>query len=278
MLGRCLVSVRRAEEGLEFLSEPDAEADVRAQLADYLALDVDLGPIYESIGTDEYVGAAISRYRGMRVLRQDPWETLASFICSANSNMPRIRSNIESIASACGDRIGNGEGARNAFPTPGQLASLGAAALRRLGLGYRADYLHRAAVAVAEGSIAPEELRGQAYDEALSRLLTVPGVGDKVANCVLLFSMDKPAAFPVDVWIQRTLEEMYPAQIRAERRRLTRRTGPDRLRAGRRGDGAILSPQRLRRWGQERFGPWAGWANHYLFHERRNRQRDLRSP
>ena len=106
----------------------------------------------------------------------------------------------------------------------------------------------------------------------LEALLGVPGVGDKVANCVMLFSMDKPDAFPVDVWIHRALEETYPEQIRAFRRRLMRRRGPGRPRPGRRADGAIISRERLREWGRAHFGDHAGWANHYLFHDRRTRR------
>ncbi len=271
VLGSSVVSLRMAPGGLEFLSEPVPEPQVLPILADYLALDEDLEAIYESIGTDEVVSASIARYRGMRVLRQDPWECLASFICSSNSNLPRIQSNIEAIARLCGDPIGARGHSRHAFPSPEQLASAGPAPLRRLKLGYRAEYLHQAAVAVAEGRVSPWALRETAYEEALDRLLDVPGVGDKVANCALLFSMDKPGAFPVDVWVHRALEEIYPLEIRAFRRRLMRRAGPGRPRPGRRRDGAIIARDRLRQWGQERFGRYAGWANHYLFHDRRNR-------
>ena len=271
VLGSSIVSLRMTTGGLEFLSRPEPEPQVRPLLANYLALDADLEPIYRSIGTDEMVGASIGRFRGMRVLRQDPWECLASFICSSNSNLPRIRSNIEATATLCGDPIEAHGPARHAFPSPEQLASAGPARLRGLKLGYRAEYLHQAAVAVAEGRVSPWALREAAYEEALDQLLNVPGVGDKVANCVLLFSMDKPGAFPVDVWIHRALEEIYPLEIRAFRRRLMRRAGPSRPRPGRRRDGAIIARDRLRQWGQERFGHYAGWANHYLFHDRRNR-------
>ena len=271
VLGPCLVSLRMTTGGLEFLSAPEPEAQVRPLLVDYLALDADLEAIYRSIRADEMVGASVGRYRGMRVLRQGPWECLASFICSSNSNLPRIQSNIEAIATLCGDPIEAPGPAQHAFPSPEQLASVGPLPLRQLKLGYRAEYLHQAAVVVAEGRVSPWALREATYEEALDRLIDVPGVGDKVANCVLLFSMDKPGAFPVDVWIHRVLEEIYPLEIRAFRRRLMRRAGPGRPRPGRRRDGAMIARNRLRQWGQQRFGHYAGWANHYLFHDRRNR-------
>ncbi len=268
VLGRTVVSLRRAPGGLEFTSAPEPEARVRAALCDYLNLAADLDAIYRSIRIDDVVGGAIERHRGMRVLRQDPWECLASFICTANSNVLRVRSNIEGIASLCGEPI---DGGHHAFPAPERLASVGPGPLRRLGLGYRAEYLHRAAAAVAEGRVSPPALREADYGEALEALMAVPGVGDKVANCVMLFSMDKPDAFPVDVWVHRVLEETYPGEIRAFRRRLMRRRGPGRPRPGRRADGAIISRERLREWGRARFGTHAGWANHYLFHDRRTR-------
>lgn len=123
---------------------------------------------------------------------------------------------------------------------------------------------------VAEGQVVPITLREADYEDAIEQLTRVPGVGDKVANCVALFSLEKPEAFPVDVWIHRVLEETYPSEIRAFRRRLLRRAGQNRPQRGQRKDGAIVARDRLREWAQERFGPYAGWANHYLFHGRRS--------
>lgn len=271
VLGESVVSLRQTDGELEFSSATGSERELRPQIVDYLALDVDLDEVYRGIRTDEHIGAAIDRFRGMRVLRQDPWECLASFICSSNSNITRIRRNIEDFSKLCGKPIrGEGE-SRHVFPTPEQLALVGPEALRRLKLGYRAEYLHRAAVMVAEGRVSPLALREVSYEEALEQLLTVPGVGDKVANCVALFSLEKPAAFPVDVWIHRALEEIYPDEIGAFRRRLMSRADPNRPRPGRRKDGAIVARDRLREWAQEHFEKYAGWANHYLFHHRRSR-------
>ncbi len=276
VVGNSVVSLKTAGDGLEFSSAPEPEAAVRQRLIEYLALDIDLENVYRVIRTDEEIGASIDAFRGMRVLRQDPWECLASFICSSNSNIGRIRRNIEDISVLCGEPI-KADGvepiraARHAFPTPERLASVGPGPLRDLKLGYRAKYLHETAVMVAEGRVAPLALRETDYEEALDQLTRLPGVGDKVANCVALFSLEKPEAFPVDVWIHRVLEETYPSEIRAFRRSLLRRSGPNRPTAGKRKDGAIVARDRLREWAQERFGRYAGWANHYLFHSRRSR-------
>ena len=275
VVGNSVVLLRQVGNGLEFSSAPEPEATVRQRLTDYLALDIDLDDVYRVIRTDDRIGVSIDTFPGMRVLRQEPWECLASFICSSNSNIQRIRRNIEDIAGLCGEPIEaepiRADGAiRHAFPTPERLASVGPEQLRRLKLGYRAAYLHQAAVMVAEGRVVPLTLREADYEDAIEQLTRVPGVGDKVANCVALFSLEKPEAFPVDVWIHRVLEETYPGEISAFRRRLLRRSGPNRPTAGKRKDGAIVARDRLREWAQERFGRYAGWANHYLFHSRRS--------
>ena len=268
VLGRSAVHLRVTGDRLECRTDEMPEEKVGPALTEYLGLEEDLEAIYNSIRIDEAVGEAIDRFRGMRILRQDPWECLATFICTANSNVARVRGNIEDIAALCGDPIDDGQ---FAFPTAEGLASVGPEALRAVGLGYRAEYLHGAAVAVAEGRVNPWALRQASYEQALAALMGVPGVGDKVANCVMLFSLNKPEAFPVDVWIHRALEEIYPAEIRSFRRRLMRSRGPGRPRPGRRADGAIISRERLGEWGRMHFGSRAGWANHYLFHARRTR-------
>ena len=135
---------------------------------------------------------------------------------------------------------------RSAFPTPDALADAGEQKRRDLGLGFRAKYVAAAAERIARGDVDLYSLREATYDEALEALVELPGVGDKVGNCVLLFSLDKPRAFPVDVWIDRALREWYPEVVE---QKLTRKA--------------------MRPWAQEYFGAYAGYANQYLFHGRR---------
>ena len=240
------ISIRQTGAGLEFTSAPDEESFVQPLLRDYLGLEVDLDGIYESISLDPHIRAAIARYRGMRVLRQDPWECLVSFICSSNSNIPRITKNVESLCASFGRPLGLGDHLRNSFPTPQELAAAGEQRLRELGLGYRAGYLASTARSIADGRPDLMTLREDSYDDALGALTSLDGVGDKVANCVLLFSIDKPEAFPVDVHIHRALQEWY-LNGRVEK----------------------ISRKNMRPWAQEYFGPYAGYANQYLFHDRR---------
>ena len=241
-----LVAVRQVPGGVEVRCENGDAPGLGRLVADYLRLDDSLEEICRSIDLDDHIRSAVSRYSGMRLLRQDPWECLVSFICSATSNIPRISGNVESLASSFGRRIADRDGARRAFPRPAELAEAGERRLRDLGLGFRAKYLAPVARMVADGEVDLFALREAGYLDGLDVLTSLPGVGDKVANCVLLFSLDKLEAFPVDVWVRRALQEWY---------------GVDRKRR--------LSDVDKRRWAQDYFGANAGYANQYLFHSRR---------
>ncbi len=188
----------------------------------------------------------MSYYPGLRILRQEPWECLVSFICSANSNIPRISTNVEDMSKSFGRLLEFDGHGRNTFPSADALADAGEQALRDLGLGFRAKYVAAAAKRIAQGEIDLYSLREASYDDALESLISLAGIGDKVGNCILLFSMDKLEAFPVDVWIDRALREWYPEV--AEKK---------------------LSRKAMRPWAQEYYGAYAGYANQYLFHRRR---------
>ncbi len=243
-----VVRVRRTPEGIEFHSAPDDESRVAPLLHDYMGLKDDLDAVYSSIGTDDRMRDAIDRYRGMRILRQEPWECLVSFICSANSNIRRISTNVEDLSDAFGAPVSLDGLRRSLFPTPERLAEAGETTLRGLGLGFRAKYVAQVATTVARGDVDLFPLREASYQEALEVLTSLPGVGDKVANCVLLFSLDKPEAIPVDVWVRRAIEEWYAAPP---------------------GDGGSPTPKEIRPWAQRHFGGYAGYASQYLFHRRR---------
>ena len=243
-----LVKIRRTREGIEFLCAPDDESALSPLLQDYLRLRDDLAVICESIRKDERVGACIDRYPGMRLLRQDPWECLVSFICSANNNIQRISANVEAMCENFGRPLTLGGRVRNTFPSAEALSEAGEQPLRELRLGFRAKYVAAAAETVAAGGIDLFALREASYEEALAELTALPGVGDKVANCVMLFSLDKLEAFPVDVWIRRALRQWYLSEAPGT---------------------AKLAEREMRPWAQEYFGPYAGYANQYLFHKRR---------
>ena len=242
-----VVRVREVEGCIAFATAGD-DVDVTAsRLRDYFALDVDLREVYSALSWDDGLGQAFDHYRGMRVLRQDPWETTLSFLCAQNSNVLRITRNVEDMCRSFGRPISFQGHTRHAYPTPEALVEAGEQALRDLGLGYRARYIVSAAEKVSKSEIDLWALRRASYDDALDALMTLDGVGDKVANCIMLFCMDKPQAFPVDTHIRQILRERYPRARRVKSSDI----------------------RRVRAWAQEYFAPFAGYANHYLFHSRR---------
>ena len=228
-------------EARSSLSSPEL---VEAMLQDYLRLDDDLGAICSAINTDSYMAGSIDRYPGLRILRQDPWECLVSFICSANSNIPRISWTMNTLSREYGEPLELDGYVHHSFPTPERLAEAGEMSLRALKMGFRAKYVAEAAEKVAAGEIELAPLRGQSYDVAKAVLMSLNGVGEKVADCVLLFSLDKMSAFPIDRWIRRAMEEWYL-------------------------DGAKLNYKTGRNWSVERWGENAGYANQYLFQLKR---------
>ena len=239
-----LVQVKQVPLGLEFYCTPDLEERVTPLLKDYLRLEDDLSEIYRHLEKDQRIARAIAKYRGMRLLRQDPWECLISFICSANSNIPRIGATMEILSEQFGHPLTLNNHTRYTFPTPQALAEAGEQCLRELRLGFRAKYVAHAAKAVAEGNLDIFALREAPYQEAKETLMFLPGIGEKVADCVLAFSLDKMEAFPIDRWVRRALEEWYL-------------------------DGKRLSYPKLREWAVGYFGLYASYAQQYLFHGRR---------
>ncbi len=161
---------------------------------------------------------SVSKYgEGIRILRQERWETLCSFIISQNNNIPRIKKIIASLSERCGERIetagmcehGAGE-FEYSFPTPEKVASLGIDGLRELKVGFRAAYILDAATKVASGELDLREIAEMPFDECVESLMKIKGVGMKVASCTALFCMEKFDAFPIDVWIRKVLDEKFP--------------------------------------------------------------------
>ena len=254
-----LVLIRQEGNVLEFHCAPSPSDTMAYRIRQHLRLDDDLPAIQAEIAFDANVAAQIARYPGLRVLRQEPWECLIAYICSANSNLETIHRNLERMSDAFGEPLtltlsdGNGSAVirRYTFPTPIDLAEAGEAELRRLKLGFRAPYVHRAALAVAEKRLDLDYLLTAPYAEVKAQLMALKGIGDKIADCIALMSLEKSQAFPIDVWVRRALAEWYfPGQ----------KTPTNRV---------------LLEWAQNYFGQYAGYANQYLFHGRRLRERKL---
>ncbi len=251
VIGQDIVRLSMADGGLVIESSPTPPAEIAESIASYLRLDDDLAAIHERLGRDGRVREGMERYPGLRIMRQEPWETLAGFILSSTSNIPRISGIMASLADTFGTPVSLDDVERTTFATPEALAEAGEGRLRELRCGFRAPYLAGAAQAVASGDLQLDKLRGAPYEEVLERLTSLHGVGEKIADCVMLFSLDRPEAFPADRWVRKVLTDWYdlPANVTY--------------------DGA-------RQWAWDRFGGDAGYANQYLFWYARQSIRPMR--
>ena len=174
----------------------------------YFDLDTDYKSICALVRSwDGYLYEAVSFSRGLRILIQEPFETLISFIISQRKNIGAIRFSVEKLCKMYGEEIGRGV---FAFPTPATLAEASMEGLLACSLGYRAKYIQETALMVREGKPALEPLHALCDNDLLAALLPLPGVGIKVANCVMLFAYHRLDAFPIDVWIKRVLSERFP--------------------------------------------------------------------
>ncbi len=237
-----------------WLAQPDAgtllvSAGSEDAAVCYLGLDQPLSAIHETFPEGDAVLAEAMAYSpGLRILRQPVWECLATFITSSLKQVAHIRRISLLIRSRFGVEHTFQGNRLFAYPGPEALADAGEAALRQCGLGYRAKSLALTAGAVASGRV---DLNGlENLDDALAReaLMELHGVGEKIANCVLLFGCGRYGAFPIDVWMDRILRSKYlsPAQSRK------------------------MNARALQAWAEARFGPYAGYAQQYLFHYARN--------
>lgn len=193
----------------EFYSDND-ELDYEKALKDYFDLNTDYSKIKSVISKDDLnLQKAIEYGTGIRILNQDPWEMLISFIISAANNIPRISKTIENISKKYGKEIVYKGQKYYLFPTPKELSKASIEDLRALNLGFRDKYVYGATKMVNEGEIDLNTIVTLDYLEAKKELKRVAGVGDKVADCILLFSMKKHEAFPVDTWIKKVMAELY---------------------------------------------------------------------
>ncbi len=182
------------------------EEDYYAVWEDFFDLKRDYSVIQNSFSHDRNVSEAAEIGKGIRILKQDKWETLVSFIISQNNNIPRIKKIIESLCALLGEPLGNGQ---YAFPTPEKIYNAGAEGLAPIKAGFRVKYILDAAYRVLSGETDLEYIASLSYEEAEKELMKIKGVGKKVASCVLLFGYGFLSAFPVDVWVKRVLEKYY---------------------------------------------------------------------
>ena len=206
----------------------------------YLDVARDVPKILTEVDKDAYIHRAIQTLWGMRILNQELWETIASFILSQNNNISRIRGIIRRLSERYGEKLRIDPYIDYSFPSPDALAATTEAELLSCGTGYRAGYLQATARAIATGELTLAALKQLPYLEAKQTLMSRKGIGEKVADCICLFSLGHLKALPIDVWIKRIFETLY------FRRRATHRE--------------------IREFAHTYFGDAVGYAQQYLFH------------
>ena len=183
--------------------------DCEEILQDYLDLKRDYAEIKSVLSEDSIMKKAIDFGYGIRVLKQEHWECLASFIISANNRIPMIMRSVENIAKSFGKPVEFEGKIHFSFPEPEELVGIDEEKLALCGVGFRCKYIRHAARMVASGELDLNEVENMDSKTAREELMRIPGVGPKIADCVLLYSYGKPDVFPTDVWIKRVVEELY---------------------------------------------------------------------
>jgi N-glycosylase/DNA lyase len=261
VVGKYFVRLMQIENGIR--AQTFSPVENWNFLHDFLQTETDLAGVLKTFPNDAPMNAAVASCRGLRLLRQDPWECLASFILSSTKQIVQIRQIVALLCQRFGEPILSRDGCRvgdpnfrdggtpsllkmNSFPSPQKIAAASEAELRECKMGFRAPSLLAAARQIDGGKFDLEKIRTLSYAEAKHELMTLRGVGAKIADCVLLFAYGFDSAFPVDVWIERALQELYFPRRRA-------------------------SDKRLRHFAATHFGPHAGYAQQYLFHYMRTK-------
>jgi len=231
----CLFSIRQEGDTLEF------SGIGKRELEHYFRLDVPISPQVRRLSEDRFLKNATRKYRGLRIVRQNPWECLISFATATCCNIPRIKKLLTNLCEACGSRIRSGKHEGRSFPKPGAFNN--EARLRSIGFGYRAQYLAELSRHVNIQWL--EGLRQLEYSDARRELCSLPGVGKKVADCTLLFSLGFDEAFPIDVHIRRCMQQRYF-------------------------NGSRVSDRAIAAFAREHFAGDAGLAQQYMFCEMQN--------
>jgi N-glycosylase/DNA lyase len=200
-------------------------------------LEEDLDLILKEIDRDQFIHLAVQKYRGMRLIRQDPWECLFSFLCSSAKTIPHIRTMIEALCKSAGERVLWGNHVGYGFPEAHCIKSC--IQLESVKAGFRTNYLVKVSRCIDRNQL--YALKGLPYREARQKLMSLPGVGRKIADCTLLYSLDFLEAFPVDTWIKKGLQKVYFG-------------------------GRRIGEKEMEEFTASHFGLYAGYAQLYLYH------------
>ena len=241
VVGKEVWRLRQRDHVLEWHGSRERNSRIQS----YLALDCSLLQIVATFPNDLLLRQAVKQHLGLRVIRQEPWECLASFIASSSKQIVQIRQIVGLLSQRFGKPI---DDTHHVFPTASAIARATHQQLWDCKLGFRAKNLLAAAQRIDGGQLDLHALRSMEYERALEELIKLPGVGEKIANCTLLFACGFNHAFPIDVWIERVLRSIYFVRKRK------------------------VTTKRLREFSARYFGPYGGYAQQYLFHHARTTQ------
>lgn len=237
-LGEQFITLRESESGLSVDAYPGGPG-VREMVDTHLRAKDDIRRIQTTLSKDSVLARGMERVCGLRIVKIEEWECLCSFVLATYANIPRISKMIETLSSKYGKRITHGV---HAFPDLRRMKRVSLSEISRCGLGYRARYIHDLSHELDIDRIS--ELGKMKYEDLRNVLKSFPGIGDKVADCAALFGFGRLESFPIDVWMARALGRLY-------RQKGTYRT--------------------LRAFASERWGPYAGYAQEYLYYNERAR-------
>jgi N-glycosylase/DNA lyase len=254
--GDKIFKIRQTDNCLEF------EGVDTAFVKTFFGLNDNLTEITNCINKDSYVAAAIERFKGLRLIRQNPWECLISFICATYKNIAAIEQTIFKISQKYGEEHCFDDQTFWLFPSVKKLAEASVSGIEECSLGYRAKYVHATAKRIYDEQIDLESFRQLSYVDAKKRLFEFSGVGLKVADCVLLFSLGKMEAFPVDVWVKRILLDRYVGQLPCDL--VERLQSHESLSNG--------EYEKLSLFARTYFGAYAGYAQEYLYYYARSQK------
>ncbi len=210
--------------------------------------DDDVNKIIKNITQDKIVKKAVKHCPGLRLTRQDPFQCCISFIISANSNIPNIRSRLQKLCRKFGTKTRIESKEFFVFPSPKSLGNATLHDLQKCGLGYRSRYVLDTSRAVFSEEINFDELKKTNYQTARESLLKLPGIGGKVADCIMLFSLEKLEAFPIDIWITKILKKYYPNNFSMEKKTVSKK-----------------KYEKIHQQVLDYFGNFAGYSQQFLF-------------
>ena len=221
---------------------------IRNSKTNFFRKDDNIEEIIKSISKDKIVKKAVKEYEGLRIFKQDPFQCMISFIISSNSNIQKIKSSLEKITKKFGTKVKIGDKEFITFPKPENIANASINEIKACGVGYRAPFIKEAAKMVVLQKIDFKYLEKCDYHEAKKNICLIPGVGNKVADCIMLFSLNKLESFPLDTWMIKILEKYYSKEFKIEIKTITQKQYE------------LLHEKIV-----NHFGPYCGYAQQFLF-------------